>query len=265
MNIPQLFGEQKVDQFFIVTHRGRATLTCNVIEKWECILDRTLKCGNKLKHKITRTVGITKSHKESLDREIIGSLGFSGIAEFRSNVRAQTTEQYQFEDMYQEENEYSFESPKCGKLRILIYQLTRLFQFEYIDTRWIHGDEWKREIKEWLPKIRDESKLSKNDPSCGCDENFDTGIDGLLFIDMGRIQILEGYKQERGDVIHLNRLNQSLSVEYEMWPYEFSRELKQETVPLHLLFLAFEESEVLKAQFTPVDIVGEREPVYART
>src|SRR6185503_13049517 len=118
MELSSIFEERQVDHFTVLRHQGKQSLTCTVVERWNCILDHTLKCGNGYRHGITRTVGIKHSQKESLEAQVSGSLGCKGIAEFKSTLKGVTTQQYDFEDSYEEKEQYEFTAPKCGKLRI---------------------------------------------------------------------------------------------------------------------------------------------------
>ncbi|SMO92511.1 hypothetical protein [Fodinibius sediminis] len=249
-----LFGEKKVDEFRLFRSGGRVILECTVVEKWGCIIDHTLSCGNEWSRRVKRTTGISQKEIKSLEVVASTSLGFSGIAELKASINSQTTIEYGFETLYEEEDEYSFSAPDCGSLRVLIYQKYRLFQFNYTDTRWLHGDQWRKEIKEWIPKVRDESKKTKNIPNCGCSSEPEEGIDGLLFIEMDNIEILEGYIIENDGKVLLQKLNKSIQVDTDLWPYELEIDVSSASIPDYLLYFTFERSKVFRARITPIDI-----------
>lgn len=120
-----LFGEKKIEEFTLFRYGGRATLDCVVVEKWGCIIDHTLACGNQWTKRIKRTTGISQKEISSLESIAPGSLGFKEIAELKASINSQTKTEYGFETLYEEEDEYSFAAPECGNKRILIYQKFR--------------------------------------------------------------------------------------------------------------------------------------------
>lgn len=243
-------GDRIVDDFVIEFHGGKARLSCTVVERWEELISRPLICGGKYEREFTQRIGITSIDREEMEATISGSLGLKGIAEFKSAIKGKTGRELQLEQAQETKETTKFTAPKCGRLILLIYQLKRLYQFSYQDTRFLHKDSWtKPPISQWIDRIHDASKRSENDPACGCDPKVVTGIDGLLYLALGKISMLAGYK-DNGHGIEIPSLNLSIPAnEDQTLPSAVS--IDRKAIPQHLVFLANEQADNLEGKLLP--------------
>lgn len=242
-------GDRIVNEFVIDFHGGKARLSCTIAERWEELISRPLVCGGEYEREFTQRIGITSIDREEMEATISGSLGLKGIAEFKSAVKGKTGRELQIEEAQETKEKTKFTAPECGRLTLLIYQLKRLYQFSYQDTRFLHKDSWTKTIPYWIARIHDASKASRNDPSCGCDLKVVTGIDGLLYLDMGKISMLAGFNKS-GPGIEIPSLNLSITP-YGDRSLPTTISVDRKTIPQYLLFLAHEQADKLDGKIFP--------------
>lgn len=249
-------GDRQVDQFTLPLHGGKAQLTCTVLERWEERTSRSLNCGMRRKRTLKKTIGISAIEREELESTISGFFGLKGIAGFKSEIRGKLSREVSLEETHEEEEEFEFEAPKCGRRIVRIYQLVRIYQFYFKDFRsWLfrRGDLFKT-IVEAVDRVYDRSIEIENDPDCGCHPKATVGFDGLVNVALGKIAMLVGYKQEKNgiELPSLRILINADSID-EVW---FRRiRLSAEAIPSYLLFLANESSPVLNGELVPLSSV----------
>lgn len=242
-------GEQTVDEFVITFHSGRARLSCTIVECWKELISRPLVCGQEYEREFIQRNGITSIDREEIEATISGSLGLKGIAEFKSQIKGKTGRELQFEQSQEIRETTKFTAPKCGRLTLLIYQLKRLYQFCYQDTRFLHHDSWTKTIPEWTNRIHEASKASQNDPACGCDPRAEAGIDGQLYLDMGKISMVAGYRNH-ASALEIPSLDLSIAAN-ENEPFTGTVSINRKAIPAHLCFLADEQSDNVTARLLP--------------
>jgi hypothetical protein len=248
-------GDRKVDQFTLSLHKGKAQVSCTVLERWEERTSRSLNCGMRRKRTLKKSIGVSAVEREELESTISGSFGLEGIAGFKSELRGKLSREITFEESREEEEEFEFAAPKCGRLIVRVYQLVRIYQLSFKDFRsWLFrkGDLFKT-IVESVDRIYDRSIEIENDPDCGCNRKPELGFDGLVNLDLGKIAMLVGY-QHKNNGIALPTLGVTLQASNIKEILFHSITLSSEAIPSHLLFLADESSSVLTGEFLPVSV-----------
>jgi len=245
-------GDREVDQFTLFLHKGKAQLSCRVFERWEERTSRSLNCGMKRKRTLKKTIGISEVEHEELESTISGTFGLEGIAGFRSELRGKLSRELGLQISHEEEEEFEFEAPPCGRRTVRVYQLVRIYHLSFKDSRsWFFrkGDLFKI-VTEGLDRIYDRSIKIENDPDCGCKPQTSVEVDGLVNIDLGKIAILAGYRETKNgiELPDLGMLVNAGSVRELMFS---TVKFPSDAIPAYLRFLADESRAYLNGRFFP--------------
>ena len=249
-------GERTVDSFVLKLYGGKAQLRCAVIERWVERIGRSINCGRSRKFLLKKILGVSSVERQELEAKITSSLGLKGISELKSEVRSKIGHELRLEETQEEQEEFSFEAPKCGRRALQVYQLQRLYEFSYEDNRywlkrWLSSTKnFTKTIAEWLNRFYDSSMTLNHDPECKCTEKQPDENDGLINLIFGNIRILTGYKKSENGIVFsdLNLLIPAGSVEELLYAnITFERSM----IPPYLLFLTGERSHKLTAQVLP--------------
>jgi gas vesicle protein len=262
MPIEFYFGDREMEKFDLELHGGKARLTCTVIERWEERFGRVLKCGNRRSEVITQKCGISLEERQDLEATVKGSLGLSGIAELKSEIKGKFATKIEFNESTDVKKEFKFEAPKCGRLDLMSYQLKRVYRFSYDDARFFHKDSWTRNFSEWVDRIYDDSRKYPYDPNCGCKPKSEPEIDGKTTIIFDeKIAMHTGFSQT-DEGIKIPDLDLSLSRKNIGQMVSGDFRLHQNIVPPHLLFLAGVTAEILTVRMisSTADRVAENLP-----
>ena len=254
-------GDRRRDGFVLDLHGGKARLSCTTVERWQEALFRTLSCGAAYVLRLTRRVGVARTEREELEAAVQSSFGLKGIAELSSKIKSRTTTEVRLEEAEEVEESFTFKAPKCGRLTVLLYQLTRLYELSYMDTRFMHRDSWTRTIVEWRNRVHDASKRSENDPSCGCDRTPRTGVEGLVYLDGGRLSLLAGYRISKGGIdfpeLKVRTTNENIAD-------VLTLDLQAAALPSYLRFAAGEDRTTIPMSVRPYVAAEEVQAIEAK-
>src|SRR6185369_1616875 len=254
MNDFEFFTDQRqVDQFTLPLHNGKAQLTCKIFERWEERTSRSLNCGMRRKRTLRKTIGISATERDELESTISGSFGLHGIIGFKSELRGKLSRELTLEETREEEEEFEFEAPRCGRRIVRVYQLVRIYHLFFEDYRWwrlFRKADLFKSITEGVDRIYDRSIEIENDPDCGCHPKPAIGMDGLVNIALNKIAMLVGYRKTKssleiptlGIVVRANDIHDV---------FFRTVQVNCEAIPPYLRFLADESATVLTGEFFP--------------
>jgi hypothetical protein len=245
-------GTKMVSQFSINLHNGAATLTCDIGERWEEILARTIKCGGQFTRTLKSRRGISISEKTNLAAAVTGSLGLKGIAELQSKMSGEFGRTVNLEESLEVEDAYHFEAPKCGRRVIKLYQQQRHLFLRFEDRRVFRNTPWSDVFIEWLDRIHDGSRVVDNDPDCRCGtvEN-ERKSDGRFLVTVGNTTLVARFEARNGQ-IYLPDLRARLPTSFS-WKNRFTVNLERRMLPDYLLFLMRDEATSFRAEFALLD------------
>jgi gas vesicle protein len=258
-------GERVTGPFPLDINNGRAQLTCSVTEEWISKKAWSISCGEKHRYVLKKRLGVSATERQELEATITGSLKLIGISELKSQIKSKLGLEFRIEESVEEEDEFTFEAPKCGRLDHRVYQLKRVYRFSSRDKRsWIERlphpwrkNDFTQTIEEWVDDIYGAPIPTDPDPACGCKDSR-SEIDGLVTLFLGKISTVVGYKRtEQG--LNIPSLNFSANVSGigELLHSDFVFE--RNVIPPYLLFLADERATRLKGRFLPYVAVLRRE------
>jgi hypothetical protein len=205
------------------------------------------------KRKLKKTIGISATERDELESTISGSFGLEGIIGFKSELRGKLSRELTLEETREEEEEFEFEAPKCGRRIVRVYQLVRIYHFLFRDYRWwrlFRKPDLFKTIIEGVDRIYDRSIEIENDPDCGCHPKPAIGLDGLVNVALGKIGMLVGYKQTKNG-LELPRLGITVRANNIHDVFFRTIQLNCEVIPPYLRFLANESAPVLTGEFFP--------------
>jgi hypothetical protein len=241
-------GERAIDQFTVPFYGGKATLSCDVVERWESILSLSISCGTVMKRSLTQRCGVSLTEHEDLEAAVKSSIGVPHLAELGSKIKSSAGRELHLERSREETQEFKFEAPKCGRLVKNLFQKVRRYSLTYNDDRFLHHANWSKPVFEWLADIHEESRGIENDPSCGCSTEPKLGFDGLLDVTAGsRISLSVPYVFSR-DKKSLTIPELELTIKRPKGD-KTSQMLSARSLPAHLRFVADENSNRLRCRF----------------
>jgi hypothetical protein len=258
-------GERIRDEFELPLHRGKALLRCTVFEKWEDHIVGTLKCGARRREKLKKTVGVKVAQRASLESTVTAAFGFESIAEFKSQIKSKLDRELRLEEGIEEEQEFVFEAPKCGRRTLHVYQYTLIYRLYYQDRRlwpW-RKPSYTESIQEWLKPIWDDSKSVQQDPDCNCGQKPERPMDGLVRLSAQSFGMLLAYRR-RGGLIELPGLGLAFPARRIRDLYDVPLTLPRKSVPAHLLFLAGDDAPEIVARLVPAEAEERRRSVNSR-
>lgn len=171
---------------------GKAKLSCTLSEEWEDVLSRQVRCGASFTKTISKKHGVEKAEVVSLESSLTSSIGI-GLAKLASELKGALQTEVRMTEATETTEQLKFEAPKCGRYSALVYQLHRRWHFQFKDDRFLHRSSWTKTLSEATPYYHDASKMTTNDPDCGCSAKPEAGIDGQLFLDAGHVGIVAGF------------------------------------------------------------------------
>lgn len=246
------FSGERVYRVVRNLHRGKAQLKWSVIERWEERLGRSLNCGMERTYTLKKLLGVSLIEREDFESTIATSIGTKWILEAKSEVKSKLGRELRLEETQEEEEEFHFQAPKCGRVTLRVYQFMRLHEISYKDNRfWLwRNDNFSKTITEWVNYLYDNSVVIDIDPACNCKDGLDNEIEGLARLSVGDIAMLVAYKHSEGGLEFpgLNVIFPDKRIE-EMFfrPFTFDAAI----IPSHLRFLAGEHSSILTGHFQP--------------
>lgn len=241
MNNAFFTGRKKIDEFSYNEKRNKVKVSISVYEEWENISMRNISCGEKYIKKFERKVGVRKETKEEFESVVKGSIGIKGLGSLETNIRSKVCSSFCFDHWVVDSEEREIIAPKCGKRIVDIWQKTRLFYVEIIDTRIfsIHKSKTDLMFCQYLDLIYDKTKVYSYDPICDCGDKVMTPDDGVFELTLGdKLIILTAYKKlENGNTL-LENLNHEVTSEQLGLMIRGDLKLDFEVIPKHLTFMS---------------------------
>ena len=224
---------------------GKAELECTISEGWGQLIVHSLKCGAKYVRKLKRSIGMVYTEKDDLESLVSGSLGLKGIASLDAQISSKTGTELQLNRSEEIEDEFTFESPKCGERVIALYQFRRNINLKFRDNRLFHKKEWSMSTTYWADRIHDNSYMVSVIPECGCPSDNIEPDNGKIFVDMGNVTMTTDYI-ESGGSLKIPAFDLEIDKSALHKPVQFNRS----KLPDYLQFLAGEIPEIVEAKFS---------------
>ena len=180
---------------FTIERDKDRVLECEIFEEWRPIIHDLVRCGATQSHKLVRKIGVERSEAQVIETALKASVGFTGFANFQSDVKAKIQQEVRLNEETTTERVVTFTSPKCGHYRALQYQAVRTYRLKYEDKRWLHRDSWSQTFTEYTPRFHDASKSVPFDPDCLCKEDTSRDYDGLVMMNFGNLSKVVGFHE----------------------------------------------------------------------
>jgi hypothetical protein len=259
-------GEREAGSFTLYDDKG--LLTCTVMEEWVRRKAWSIACGEKRRYVLKKVLGMSITNRRELESSISSSLKLAGIAQLKSQIKAKLGLEIRIDETTEEEDEFSFEAPKCGRIDHAVYQLRRVYKFVYQDQRsflqrlpdlW-SDKSFSKVAEEWVDEIYGQPLPTDPDPTCKC-KDPQRGYDGLVNLFLGKVGMLVEY-QHKAEKLVFPALRYSIPAR----PIEdiFGTEISfdREVIPKYLLFMANEQRSKLTGRFSPyVKVPAKRQAV----
>jgi hypothetical protein len=101
-------GDRAIDRFSVPFHRGKATLSCDIVERWESVLNLSINCGTVMKRTLTQRRGVALTEHEELEAAVKSSLGVPHLAELGSKIKSSAGREVHLERSSEETYESTF-------------------------------------------------------------------------------------------------------------------------------------------------------------
>jgi hypothetical protein len=144
----------------------KAHIICTMEDSWEQVLSLQLKCGAGYECEVNRKIGVIREHIECLEATLKGSLGFKGISELESSIKAATTTSVKFEEMKEIKEKFNFKAPEKGRYVCCLFQKKQIFDFKITEYRLFRDVPLHFKIDRLLMEYRDDSRRCEYDPDC---------------------------------------------------------------------------------------------------
>lgn len=261
-------GERVIGPHTVNPGDVKGRLTCTVVEEWVRRKAWSIACGEKRRYVLKKALGVSISQRRELESLVSSSLKLTGISALKAEIKAKLGLEIRIDETIDEEDEFSFEAPKCGRLDYTVYQLRRKYNFIYEDRRsllqrlprvWTDNS-FSKVAEEWVDEIYGHPLPNDPDPVCRC-KNPKPQYDGLVNLLLGKVGLLVGYKHN-GEVIEFPALNYSVQARTIDDVLHTEMIFDRKLIPEYLLFLADEQRSRLTGWFSPY--VEFRQKRYAR-
>ncbi len=158
-------GRKRVaDQFEIVVS-DRRKVFCTVFALWEDIPGYECACGQTLEISVEKSWGVSKKDSYAIESTLKSSLGLEGVASLKSEIRATTKHEVEWDYHETKTEKYKCKSPKCGSNEVRVAQL--VYEYEllcYERARFLRKANWDmRWAKTILERTPVDFKLKQRD------------------------------------------------------------------------------------------------------
>lgn len=179
---------------------------CTLEDTWEQLLSLQLKCGKTFERKVRRKIGVVREHIEDFEATLKGSLGFKGIAEVESLVKAATATSVKFEEMQEVEESITINAPEYGRHVCCFFQKKQIYDFEIREYGFFRDIPRHFRIERWLDEYRDDSRRYEYDPDCGGTMRPTSQPDGVidLVLKGGNLTVSAPYRISETGVEFMN-------------------------------------------------------------
>lgn len=184
----------------------KALIICTMEDSWEQVLSLQLKCGTEYNCEVSRKIGVIREHIECLEATLKGSLGFRGIGELESSIKAATTMSVKFEEMQEIKESFKFTAPEKGRYVCCFFQKKQIFDFKITEYRWFRDVPLHFKIERSLMEYRDDSRRCEYDPDCDETITLPPPPDGVIDLALkgGNLTVSAPYRISKGGVEFIN-------------------------------------------------------------
>jgi len=143
-------GRRRMGSFLLALNDRKATLNCEIFERWEDIdCSTTARCGADGQCEVSKTLGISEKTARTLEDVVESSIGIKGFAELKAQAKDIIGKEVNWSQSTTTTKTFPYKAPKCGRFTLIIYQLVREFELSYHRPRLLGADEiWDRVIRE---------------------------------------------------------------------------------------------------------------------
>jgi len=163
-------GRRPLTNVVITFNKGKTRIAITPWDEWQIIkpCPFTLSCGNSRSKKVTNRFGIERTQTTSFENTIGASIGVKGVAALEGTLKTKLGEEVKFQAGTEEEETFTFDSPKCGYKVVRLYQHTRSYHIGYEDVRFWHRCANEVVLTHWFEPIYDATYAVEYDARCNC-------------------------------------------------------------------------------------------------
>lgn len=259
-------GRRRIGSFLLSLNDRKATLNCEIFEKWEDIdCSTTARCGADGQCEVSKTLGISEKTARTLEDVVESSLGIKGFAELKAQAKDVIGKEVNWSQSTTTTKTFPYKAPKCGRFTLIIYQLVREFELSYHRPRLLGSDEiWDRVIREDTNTHDALPDVLEFDEICKCPKNDSLKYDGRLCLDLGNGSFRAPYRIT-GDGFEIQIVDKVITFSFDNYPAGvrgfdrgFSITLPVDIVPAPLRFLSGIEGETIEAHVSRFKEAGEK-------
>jgi hypothetical protein len=261
-------GVRDVHRFTMDWEGGKGLIECAVSEQWTDIdTGTTVRCGETGSCTVTATVGLSEQYSNTLESSIEGSLGVTGIAQLKTNIKTATGTVVNWSRGATRSQTFNLTAPKCGRNSLSVYQLERIYDLTYrrSSAPWFRSEpriwhlKWARRIVEGTSNYDALPDREQVDDICGCKDALEERWRGIASISSSPVSFRVPYKYDFARRLVLNLPNGMKTIDLQADDV-VGTDLKEglllslplAAIPEPLVFLAG-----LKAPFVDVSVVEE--------
>jgi hypothetical protein len=167
--MPEYFEGEMETHHFILDQSNNGITSCIVRQRWDKLLGRTLDCGSKSKHTITRTRGVSREQRQELEAYANSSFGVNYLAKLELQLTGTLGSVVTIQHEVTEENEFEFEVPNCFQRMYEVFQLKYIIR---VASEWrpLLGSKkyWEKDLEVYTNEIYQRSRLTPWHRECGC-------------------------------------------------------------------------------------------------
>jgi hypothetical protein len=241
-------GRKKIGEFSFSEKKGKIQFNIKAFEQWDNIYFRDIACGEKISKKFEKKVGVNKETKENIESIVKGKLGLKGLVSLESQIKGQISTSFSFHQSITKTETSEIEAPQCGRRIIDIWQKSRFFYIEILDSRFFSSNKGRNLhcICEHLEFYHDNGKSTDFDPACSCEDKYPTPEDGMfeIIID-GKVIVVSSYRKlKNGNILIENFFHEVSTTELgQMFIGEYK--LNSSILPRYISFLGGLKKEAI--------------------
>ena len=179
----------------------KSKIQCTVFERWEEIgPECDLYCGAMNTFELGQTIGINKTSSETLESSIEGTIGITGIAQIKSQIKSTLGQEVNWNRSVTTKVTFTCEAPKCGRYLLVVHQLIREYELTHFRRgAWpfrsdVWDWKWDKTIVEETEKYDAIPDVTEYDERCKCPTKDSPDYDGRLSCELGDLSIRAAYK-----------------------------------------------------------------------
>ena len=195
-------GKRPIHEVSQTLENGRARIDCRIFEEWRDIdHSTTARCGFEGSCTVDKTVGLGEKAIHTLKGSIESAIGVTGLLDLKSQVEEAVGREVNWNTELRTTKTFPYKAPKCGRCTLTIYQLYRIYEFDYWRKKRFT---WAQEAwdKKWFRTLTEPTNnhdafpdFEQYDDTCGCTNKEDPPPhDGHLSFDFGHISFRVPYR-----------------------------------------------------------------------